>query len=154
MKKQLLVATIAMMSLNAQSHAQGLKSMSDSELSDSVGQRQFNAAAFVNGLAANLNAAMSNHDDTVVAEDIIKQITAFASAFGMVMDNVQIDGMKFDGTGSISVANQNGLMTTRPFPTYIETMTFDLSAGGGPRIGQVEIQGLHMQGLNIQVSIH
>ena len=153
MKKQLLVATIAMMSLNAQSYANGLTAMSDSEMSNSVGQRQFNAESFINGLAMNLNATMRESNDSVAAESIIKQIAAFSSAFGMEMTNVRVDGMQFNGTGSITIVNEQGKSMTRPYPDYIETITFDLSTTGGPRIGQVEIQGLRMEGLNIQVSI-
>lgn len=153
MKKTLLFSIIALLSLNAQALPKGLQPIPDRELGEIVGSREFDVVAFVNGLTRSLENLANNPEGNVNPEDVLAQIMQFTAIFGMRIENIKFDGARYDGTGQLDLRSQDGSLYSTPFPTYFETISFDMSLGGGPRVGAVEIQGLNMPGIKIEISV-
>lgn len=150
MKKLILTSIIALMTFAGTAHAD-LVPLSDDELATVTGQ-QFRSSDFVKGLQEDLQRAALDKGSAMTTEEIFRQLAKIATVFGANFEDITINGMRFDGSSSLSM-KANGVTTTLPLPSYIDNMTFGLRFGDGPRVGVVEIQGLHMSGTTIKIEL-
>ncbi|WII70539.1 hypothetical protein QJS83_08720 [Bdellovibrio sp. 22V] len=132
-----------------------MEPLSDNELASVTGREGFNKERLLQDFAdlqAKLVADANDGDGRISAETFIGQTQLIFGAMGISLDNIVVDGVQYNGTMTLDA---NGVKTTVAIPSYFKSIQIGaVRLGGGPSIGMVEIVGLNLHNVHVQVSFH
>lgn len=133
--------------------AYSLQPMSDAELSEVTGRAGFNQQRILADFAKlkdQLLQDAADGDGRISAETFIAQTQFIFGALGINLDKVVIDGVQYSGTMTI---NAIGVKTTMAIPSSFKSIYIgEVRLGGGASIGSVEILGLNMHDMHVEVT--